>query len=54
MPSTTVITIIEEVARRLAALRKGTATAGAADSITVDNDPQFRTNRTNANQLAGY
>ena len=54
MPSTTVITIIEEVARRLAALRKGTATAGAAASITVDDDPQFRTNRTNANQLAGY
>ena len=54
MPSTTTLVIIEEVARRLQALRQGTLTASSATALTVNNNPLFRSNRSNADQAAGY
>lgn len=56
MPSTTALVIIEEVARQLRALVQGTLTAadGAGANITVGNDPQFRTQRTNADAAQGF
>jgi hypothetical protein len=47
MASTTVLEIIEDVARELAALRKGTFTATTTSLLTIANDPQFRSSRTN-------
>ena len=54
MPSTTTLVLIEEVARRLQALRQGTLTGSGATSLTVNNDPKFRSNRSNADQASGY
>jgi len=54
VPSTTVLAIIEECARRIQALRQGTLTAASATALTANNSPAFRTNRTNADQAGGY
>ena len=54
MATVTLLQAMEDLAGALGALIQGTLTASAVGSLTVGNDPAFRSNRSNLDSGAGY